>query len=198
MSVQIIETLDPVGRGQYRSSRSWFLASGIGLLALGALAFDHLSVGTFIRPSIIGTIMLTGGALGIGFALGISHPYRHHFWIFSSLFYGFAGAAVLFEPVVGLRGLTLVMAISVGMSGLSRLVVGKQLRSGAILISGAASMIAATVIGIDWPEGSLWVVGLVVAIDLIVEGMTLLAAGVMLHLKARPKPVRKFRSDPRI
>lgn len=181
-----IETFDPEVGEQYRPSWFWFLAAGIAFFALGVLALGHLAVASMISTFIIGAIMLIGAVLGISHALGIRHPDKHHFWIFSSVFYAIAGITILVEPVVGERLLTLMLAIGLGLSGLSRLVVGAQLRSNAVLVSGTASLMAATAIGVGWSQDALWVIGFCVAIDLIIQGLTMLFTGIMLHLAARP------------
>ncbi|MBD3761907.1 DUF308 domain-containing protein [Sphingomonadaceae bacterium G21617-S1] len=185
MSIHM-ETLDPELGGQYRPSWFWFLGAGVALLGLGVLAFGHLIVASMISTFVIGAIMLIGGALGVAHALGIRHPDKHHFWIFSSVFYGLAGITILVEPVFGERLLTLVLAISLGLSGLSRLVVGGQLRSNSVLISGAASLMAAAAIGVDWTQDALWVIGFCIAIDLVIQGLTLLFTGIVLRLAPRP------------
>lgn len=182
-----LETLDRELGDQYRPSWFWFLAAGLAFLALGALTFGHLIVASMISTFIIGSIMLIGGVIGMGHALGIRHPDKHHFWIFSSIFYGLAGIAILAEPVTGARILTLLLAISLGLSGISRLVVGAQLRSNAVLISGTTSLMAATTIGVGWSEDALWIIALCIAIDLVAQGLTLMFTGMTLHLAARPK-----------
>ena len=184
MSTPLIEILDPEYGEQYRPSWFWFIAFGIALLALGALAFGLLKMASIISTFSIGIIMFTGGALGIVHALGLRYPDRHHLWISSGLFYSAAGVAILVEPVVGLRALTLMLAVSLAMSGISRLVIGAQLRSNAVLISGTASILAATVIGIDWPEDSLWIIGPAIAMDLIVQGISSIVTGMTLRLAA--------------
>lgn len=180
-----LETLDRELGESYRSSWFWFLAAGLAFFALGALTFGHLIVASMISTFIIGAIMLIGSVLGIGHALGISRPDKHHFWFFSSIFYCLAGGAILVEPVIGARILTLLLAVGLSLSGLSRLVVGAQLRSNAILISGTTSLIAAIAIGVGWTDDALWVIGFCIAIDLVVQGLTLVFTGMTLHLAAR-------------
>ena len=71
----------------------------------------------------------------------------------------------------------MIFAVSLAVSGASRLMVGARLGNIPVLISGTASIIAAIVVGLNWPNDSLWVIGLVVAIDLVVQGIALLCAG---------------------
>ncbi len=179
------EHLDREVGDQYRPSWFWFVGAGAALTVLGALAFGHLAVSSIVSTFIIGLFMLLGGWLGLAHAIGIRHPDKHHFWMFSAFFYSTAGFLILVEPLVGLRVLTLGVAVALGLSGISRLVVGAQLQGTAILVSGASSLIAAAVIGIDWPRDSLWVIGFIVAIDLIAQGVSLTITGMTLHLSAR-------------
>jgi uncharacterized membrane protein HdeD (DUF308 family) len=76
--------------------------------------------------------------------------------------------------------LTLLLAMSLGMSGLLRLWLGigaTVVGRGWLVVSGLASIAAAVVIGLEWPVNALWILGLVLSVDLIVQGVALLAAG---------------------
>lgn len=181
------ETLDRDLGEDYRPAWFWFFAGGLALLALGSLACGHLIVASMISTFIIGAIMLIGSAIGMAHALGTARPDKHHIWLFSSLFYCLAGGAILFEPVVGARIFTLLLAIALGLSGLCRLVIGAQLYSNAVLISGMASLMAAVTIGVGWSDDALWIIGFCIAIDLVVQGLMLILTGVTLHLAARPE-----------
>ena len=155
----------------------WFVVFGLSFATLGCLALGHLNAASMISTFIIGVIMLIGGSLGIGHAISVWHQDRAHFWAISGLFYLLSGTLIFIEPLIALRWLTLIFAVSLAVSGASRLMVGARLGNSPVLISGTASIIAAIVVGLNWPNDSLWVIGLVVAIDLVVQGIALLCAG---------------------
>ncbi len=164
----------------------WFIVYGLAYVALGGLLVAHMIVSHMISTFIIGIAMLLGAMLAFGHAQRVRDPDTHNCWAMSALMYSLCGAAVLAEPFIGARFLTLLLAGGLVVSGLSRIVAGVQLQCTPILISGSATAIIAIVIGVDWRDHLLWVLGYAVAADLAVQGLTLLIAGEELHLHQCP------------
>jgi len=46
-----------------------------------------------------------------------------------------------------------------------------------MVMSGIAGIAAAVIIGLGWPINALWILGLMLAVDLIFQGVALLAIG---------------------
>lgn len=161
----------------------WFIAYGVAFIVLAGLAVAHMIVAGMISTFVVGMIMLLGAALGFGHANKVHDPDTHNCWIFSGLLYLLCGVAVLVEPFIGPRLLTLILAAGLALSGISRIVAGAQLQCTPVLLSGATTIIVATVIGIDWGDKLSWVMEYAIAADLAVQGVALLIAGEELHLR---------------
>lgn len=49
------------------------------------------------------------------------------------------------------------------------------------MASGGVSLAAGVVIALDWPADSLWVLGLIMAVDLLLQGISLVMTGLALR-----------------
>jgi len=163
----------------------WFIVYGLAYVILGGLAVAHVIFSGMVSTFVISTVMLLGALLGFGHARRVRDPETHNCWTISGLFYLLCGIAVMIEPFIGGRLLTLILAAGLAISGLSRIVAGAQLQSTPILVSGTATIVVATVIGVGWQESLLWITAYAIAADLTVQGLTLLIAGEQLHLRRR-------------
>jgi uncharacterized membrane protein HdeD (DUF308 family) len=161
-----------------RELRIWCLGFGIGFTILACLAFGHLTVASLISTFIIGLIMLIGAALHFGHAVVARHSHGGVLWALSGLFYLLAGLSILFAPVLGLHALTLALAVSLVVSGVGRLVIGVQHSANWVLLCGTASILVGAAIAMDWPRNSLWLIGALVGIDLLVQGIALVLTAV--------------------
>ena len=74
----------------------------------------------------------------------------------------------------------LVLAASVGASGFVRIGIALGARAhgwGWMLASGLISIAAAVLIAIGWPANAIWVLGFILAIDLLFQGTMLMFIG---------------------
>ncbi len=169
-----------------RSTRFWFVAVGASLVLLGIVASLDLVMATLAAALSLGLLMLLGAALQLAHAFAVRRWGSSVLWAASGLLYLAAGISVFVDPAFAAILLTLFLAVSLGLSGVVRcwLAWGWPASGRAwLMASGLVSLAAAVVIGSGWPVNALWVLGLVLAVDLMVQGFTLAFAG--LSLRAR-------------
>ncbi len=176
-----------LGFGHIAQRWGWFVGLGVALLTLGIVAFlDTVSV-TLVSTIFIGAAMLVGGValLVHGFAVRGSR----HFWlqILGGLAYAVAGTLIMLEPVKGAFLLTVFVVISMVTGGVFRVVIAFGHRDvpgwWGLALGGAVSVLAGVLL-ISWlPWSSLIVLGTLVAVELMVHGITWLQLG--LALRAR-------------
>jgi uncharacterized membrane protein HdeD (DUF308 family) len=163
-----------------RRAWGWFVGIGLALLLLGLCASVNLFVATVATTYYVGALMLVGGVLQIAHALSAAKWGRAAFWFLGGLLYLLAGLAVFLNPLFAAALLTLMLAVSLGLSGAMRLwiALGAGARGrGWMIASAVASMATALIIAIGWPVNSIWVLGLVLSIDLMFQGVALLTVG---------------------
>jgi uncharacterized membrane protein HdeD (DUF308 family) len=100
-----------------------------------------------------------------------------------------AGAYLLFHPGVGAATLTFVLAIFFFAEGVVDIAAYFSTRrisgSGWMLLDGIITLILGVMIWRHWPSSSVWVIGLLVGISLLMTGMTRLMMALALRRLAR-------------
>lgn len=174
------------GAGQdIRPAWGWFVALGVGLLCLGGLAFANLSIATVVSVLYVGILVAAGGIAQIVHAFRERSWSGFLFWLLAGVLYGVAGFLVWINPLFGAVVLTLLLAASLVGSGLLRIWAGFRLRplpgSGWVIASGSVTVLAGLIFLVGWPINSLWLLGVVLAVDLMFQGGTAIAFGLMLR-----------------
>ena len=164
-----------------RSKWGWFVALGVALLILGALAFSNLFVATLASVIYIGVVMMLGAVAHIVAAFQLRRWGAFFLWLLSGLLYGAAASLVFYNPVLAAGALTLVAALAMVFAGGLRIGAGVRARPGNgwgwIIASGVMTFLVGIVIALGWPANTLWLLGLFLAIDLTFQGVAALFFG---------------------
>lgn len=167
----------------------WFVVLGIALIALGIVAWLNVGIVTIAGTIVIGASLLVGGAFQIihasmtkqwrGFVLGL----------FCGVLYLVGGLLIMNEPVQGALVLTLLAAAALIVSGVVRIVLALQHRTMRawvlVLLSGVVSIVVGYLLYASLPWSGLWVLGTLIAIELIVQGASWLYFGLGLRAVRR-------------
>lgn len=171
-----------------RAKWGWFLALGILLLVLGAIAAMAVLVATLASVLVVGIMMLIGGAGMLVHAWKIKGLAGFVLWTLSGLLYLAAGFLAFYDPLAGAAILTLLLGAALIGSGVFRLWVWFQNRGqpggGWLAFSGVISALAGLLIAGGWPDNSVWILGMLLSIDLIFQGWMLIMLALALR---RPK-----------
>jgi len=171
-----------------RSEWGWFVALGIALVLLGMLAFGNVFAATVVSVLYVGAMMIIGAILQIIQAFRVKSWGGFFFWLLGGIIYGIAGAIAFYNPVLAAAALTLILAFTLIASGIVRAVLGFRLRPqqgwGWMMTSGVITIIAGIIFAVGWPANTLFLLGIVLAIDLTFQGIFSIAFGVA--LKATP------------
>jgi uncharacterized membrane protein HdeD (DUF308 family) len=169
---------------EVRSKWGWFVALGVALLVLGFLAFGNLLAATLASVFFVGAMMIVGAVAQVIHALQVKGWGGFLLWLLSALLYGAAGVLVFANPALAAVTLTLVLAVALIASGALRIVSGVRLRPssgwGWVVASGVISVLAGVVFLLGWPVNSLWLLGMVLAIDLVFQGVAAIGFGLAL------------------
>jgi uncharacterized membrane protein HdeD (DUF308 family) len=163
----------------------WLLAFGILMIILGVFAIGAPVVATIAVQFALGWILVIGGV-----AEGI-HAFMAQGWrgflfeLLSAILYLVVGVLLLVNPVGGAWALTVVLAVFLNVEGNHKNVKALRARDhggwGWLLASGILSLVLGFLIWAEWPASGLWIIGLLVGIQLLFTGWSL----VMLALAAR-------------
>ena len=182
--------------GVERIRKHWVVALllGIVLAVMGTFAIACASTTalvSFVTVYFLGVVLLV--ASGVQLAEGVLGRGVGNFFLhlLVAVLYFIAGVLVFEHPGRTVAGLTLVIAAVLFVEGVLRVVVALTERFhgwGWVLLNGVISLALGVMIWRQWPESSLWVIGLFVGIDLLFNGWSLIMLALTLRGLPRPTP----------
>lgn len=152
-----------------------------GGLAVLELAFGFLLLGF---PFLLGTsaIWVGGFVLVVASVIrviqGFCYAYNRWWNFLAGLIFLCLGVLMIIFPVLSLQVFTLVIGCVFLVSGILRLIFAISLRhdtgSGWRFFNGLVTLVLGVLVLWQWPESSLWLIGTIIAIEMIFSGWTLL------------------------
>jgi uncharacterized membrane protein HdeD (DUF308 family) len=176
------------GASELRGNWGWFLALGIVLIVLGTIALGSALVMTIASVFFFGWILIIAGVMEAVHAFWREKRWGGFFLdLLTGLLYVVVGWMMVSNPGESAVLLTLIIAMFLVFEGLFRIVVAITARFphwGWVLFNGVISLVLGISIWQRWPYSGLWVIGLFVGIEMLLNGWSL----VMLSLSARNFP----------
>jgi len=167
-------------------NKTVFKSFGRYTFVVGGLLTLLGSIGILL-PNVmsLGTDILVAWLLLIGGSVWATHTFQYNptsvmDWL-KPVVLLIIGGAMLFYPAGGVAGVGLLLAVYLLMDAFSSFVLAQSVYPakgwGLMSINGVASVLLAALFMIGWPETSLWLVGLFIAISLVFDGWALLFIG---------------------
>jgi len=167
--------------GQVRQHAGKLVVIGVLMVICGMIGLLAEVAFSFASITILSVVALISGVL-----MGI-HAFQSKAWktfLIQSLFaalYIALGIFIWVSPVAALQGLTIWLAAMFLVTGVMRLIAAIQnwkLGGGFWpALSGLLSIVLGVMILNDWPQASLWVPGMLLAIELLLQGWSLIFLG---------------------
>lgn len=161
----------------------WFVALGVALIMSGGIAFGNVMAATVASVYTLGMIMLVSGVLHLMQAFRVKKWESVFYWMLSGSCYTVAGVFAFLNPMLASAALMMMMAVALIIAGTFRILTALTLRPlagwGWIALGGVVTLLAGVVIAAGWPVNSLWMIGLFLAVDLVMQGLALVAFGVL-------------------
>jgi uncharacterized membrane protein HdeD (DUF308 family) len=157
-----------------------FLAEGIVLVILGALAIIVPPVATIAVEILIGWLLLMSGIVGLVATLRMRSAPGFWWSLLSAILGIVAGVVLLIWPVSGALSLTLVLTAFLTIEGVASIFYAlehkRELsgRWGVMLFSGIVDLILAGMIFAGLPATAAWAIGLLIGINLVFGGFALI------------------------
>lgn len=167
-------------RADARMVRTWWdvVLGGI-LVGTGVVVLGDVVVASVVSVLFLGWTLVIGGAIAIVMSLFLIR--RGGFWVgmLGGVLALVAGVVFVRRPGAALLALSLAIGAVMLVSGITRLAAAVQHREArlALLLSGILSIVLGLLILIRWPNSALWLVGTLLGIQLIVDGMVLILVG---------------------
>jgi len=160
-----------------------FVIEGAILTFLGAAAIVVPQVATLAVEILLGWIFLIGGIIGLATTVIARHAPGFWWALASSVVSIVAGAFLLRSPIGGAISLTLILTCFLVADGIIMVLFGMEHRRqlsrqwGWFVANGVLDLFLAAIIIVALPGSVVWVLGLLIGIDLLFGGSSLIAIG---------------------
>lgn len=172
--------------------RHWklYLAEGIALVVLGAIAILVPPVATLAVTILLGWLFLVSGVIGLFTTFMMRHAPGFWWSLLSAALGVLVGGLLLARPISGAFSLTIVVIAFFIIEGVASIMFAlehkRELsgRWGWMLVSGIVDLILAAFVFAGLPSTAAWAIGLLVGINMVFGGSALIAMA--LHARNAP------------
>ncbi len=169
--------------------KDWWLYMllGVGLVILGLLVISTPAITAVAVTTVVGILLIASAIVQGVYAFKFyAKPGRTLLQVFVAILYALAGVALLSRPIIGAVTLTILLAIYFFAKGIVKIVAAFEMRRhlphwGWMLFGGILSLILGLLIAASWPSSALWAIALLLGIDLMVAGWTIIVLSVSAH-----------------
>lgn len=170
-----------------RGKWGWFVAAGVALAIFGVIALANLFAATLATIFVTGILLIIAGVVQIGHSFGAKSWGKVLYWLLSGLLYAVAGIIAITDPLLASAVFTLLLAAFIFAVGVLRIIAGVDARPAAgwgwVVAGGVLTALFGLLIGIGWPINTVWLIGLLLGVDLLTQGIAWIAFG--LGIRAR-------------
>ncbi len=165
----------------------WFLLLGVLLIVSGTIAIAYAFLASVAVVTLFGFLLIMGGIAQIVAAFWVGRWSGFAISVLAGVLYVVVGGMIIARPGIALEAFTLLIGSFLLVGGIFRSVTAMTLRMhdwGWLLLNGLVTGLLGLMVLAEWPESSVWVIGLFVGIDMLFNGW----AWVMLSLGLRALP----------
>ena len=164
------------GLEQIRKSWGWFLVFGILLTVLGVVCVGKAQTATTFSILALGWVLMISGVVWLINSFYAFNWQGFFMYLLNAIIRGVTGYLLVRHPDAGAQGVTMVLAALLIVGGLFRGIGAGVLqfpRWGWTVFSGLVSFLLGVYLLSTWPSASTYFVGVVIGVDLIFDGASL-------------------------
>ncbi len=155
----------------------WILALGVLFVVLGIIGLGMTVFLTLVTVLYFGILLIVGGGIQLVKAFRAEGHENLLLHLVVSVLYGLAGVIIIAHPKLASAIFTALLAGILIVQGVLRAVWGLRLRAFVSrwfwpFVGGMLSILLGLIILVHWPVSGLWVIGLFIAVEMIVQGWT--------------------------
>ena len=160
---------------------SWFIAEAVVFLILGIFAIVEPAIAGVAVASLIGWLLTLGGMAHLSIMLSGVGAARVIWQVIHGIIYAIGGIYFLIHPSIGLGMLALLLSAILLAEGVLEFIAYFRTRheSGSVwlLVNGLVTLLLGGLISIHWPSSSLWTIGTLVGVNLLMTGFSRMILG---------------------
>jgi uncharacterized membrane protein HdeD (DUF308 family) len=163
----------------------WFVALGSVMVLAGGFALGDTILVTLVSVIFIGAALIVGGVFQIIHAFANKEWAAFVFALLCGALYIAGGLLIMREPVHGSVVITILLLIALAVGGILRIAMAVRHREikgwWLLLVTGLLGVGVAVLLYLSLPWSSLWVLGTLIAIELIFQGVAWIRLGFALR-----------------
>lgn len=160
---------------------TWFKAVAVVFIILGIMAIVEPAVAGLAVTILVGWLLIFGGLAHFIAAFGIGGKWRVFWQLALGTIYIIGGAYFLTHTLLALGTLTLFLAGIILAEAVLALIAYFSMRSaggaGWLLVNALFALVLAGLIWTNWPSSSVWAIGTLVGVNLLMTGISRLMLG---------------------
>jgi uncharacterized membrane protein HdeD (DUF308 family) len=168
----------------------WFLGLGIVQIVVGVLCWIDVVAASIAGVVVIGALLLLGGVFQVIHAFTVRGWSGFLLHVLMGVLYVVGGLLLMDEPLRGSLIITIVISVLLIVSGVARLVMAATHRHmpglWLVILSGVVSLAVGVLLYASLPWSSLWVLGTLIAIELVFHGIAWVQFGLVLKKLHQP------------
>ncbi|HEY2529381.1 MAG TPA: DUF308 domain-containing protein [Xanthobacteraceae bacterium] len=168
-----------------RAKWGWIVALGVVYVVAGLIALGSVAFATVVTVFVVGIMMLIAGVAEVINAFQIRTWGKFLLWLLIGVLYIIAGLVTFENPLLAAALLTLLLGLSLVISGIMRIVLAFSMMEGTpwvwVVLSGLITFLLGLIILAHWPISGLYILGLLLGIDLIIAGTSWIGVGLGLR-----------------
>ena len=161
--------------GLINKTSGWGIAIAVLMSVLGILAIAWPYMAAIAVTRLVGWLLIFGGITHIVAAFQTRGAGAVLWEILVGLVYLVGGGYILFHPLLGVATLTLFLAAVFLAEGVFDIIsffsIRGQKGAGWMLFDGLVTILLAGLIWVHWPSSSVWAIGTIVGISLLISGI---------------------------
>ena len=159
----------------------WFIAMAVLFIILGILAIIEPGVAGLAVTLLVGWLLIFGGVAHFVTAFKGGGTKQVLWQVLIGIVYLIGGFYFLTHPIMGIGTLTLLLAGIILAEGVIEIVAYFRTRGeGAswwLLLNGIVTVLLGCLIWFHWPSSSVWAIGILVGVNLLMTGISRLMFG---------------------
>ena len=160
---------------------TWFIMTAVAFIALGTIAIIAPFFAGLAVTAFVGWLLIAGGFMHAVNAFRTEGIWRSIWQVVVAVFYVIAGFYFLTHPLIALGTLTLFLAgvlfVESAMDAAAWFATRKEAGAGWLLVNAAVTLLLSVLIWRQWPAISVWAIGTLVGVNLLVNGFSRLMLG---------------------
>jgi len=164
-----------------RKITGWYIAAAVLFIVLGMLAIIEPALAGLAVSRLVGWLLVFGGVTHLIAAFKGGGAKQVVFEVLVGLAYLLGGFYSLMHPLLAISTLTLLLAAVILAGGALEIISYFRLKdenaSGWMLVNGIVTLLLGAMIWFHWPSSSVWAIGIIVGVTLLMTGMARLMFG---------------------